>query len=701
MSALVPESGVLCYSNNTVGANFLSTSGSIKNSCCLKRKVSEVAFHRTGLTSLGSVDSFKSLSSSFQSFYDEDTMYSANSSMVETSASAYGFERQISEMSSARDSYDTGPEDLMFPNDCSFDPNNYLDPSAADWNSSLLDTLKAGEPYNSTDVESKVEKPTKYDSAPSINKCKDDLSKHRSDSTISDFYNIDIDKDLKCNVKGCACDKTNRKSAEDKSKCNTEQTGAKDIDSDSPNEHNDNNQGKCNDELNVDKTSVFNIDRPTDLALNTEYIHGDNEDITPVMTDSTSTLCDQIPVIQKCDSASIKTVETDNHTVDVESGPKVTKDGSDEIKSISSEQNTKLENDTKGCVIQHKAAQSEISSDSGLDIDNILEKQTSLDFGSVSDKSSDIEFGEKTEELLGDGFSLDHDKHGYTLCQDNVPRRTSVCENISAMEAKKRKWKFMHPFKNLHDGENSVGHSLQKVLVNYNNIQHIVFSLLSGRPVVVMGTRRQEVTIREFIQAMSMFVPYTPRSSSVSLLCQIKQLKLSDMHKFQLRGVIRSDKRSIDYLIPKSVRRFMTFIDLEKNVVYCQPYQGILLNFITSIHNKKKTFKSEAAILTFTQLCLQEISNKAFSFYHTVTSSNEQIDFIGASLPHKNSMLELTLEKYLNRAGVHNSDCRIVKYLTEIVKLQQIEEEFRSKYLTDAPAYPFSVTHQPMQTYRL
>lgn len=43
-------------------------------------------------------------------------------------------------------------------------------------------------------------------------------------------------------------------------------------------------------------------------------------------------------------------------------------------------------------------------------------------------------------------------------------------------------------------------------------------------------------------------------SSTVNLLCQVKQMKMTDIHQFKLRGIIRSDKKSVDYLIPKSIR---------------------------------------------------------------------------------------------------------------------------------------------------
>ena len=44
------------------------------------------------------------------------------------------------------------------------------------------------------------------------------------------------------------------------------------------------------------------------------------------------------------------------------------------------------------------------------------------------------------------------------------------------------------------------------------------------------------------------------RCSAVTLVCQIKQLKMVDVHKFKLRGIIRPDRRSIDFLLPKSIR---------------------------------------------------------------------------------------------------------------------------------------------------
>ena len=53
-------------------------------------------------------------------------------------------------------------------------------------------------------------------------------------------------------------------------------------------------------------------------------------------------------------------------------------------------------------------------------------------------------------------------------------------------------------------------HGLLKVLTGYNNLQHVIYSLLSGRPVIVMGTTKYQAVMRELLQALNVFVPVVP-----------------------------------------------------------------------------------------------------------------------------------------------------------------------------------------------
>lgn len=60
-------------------------------------------------------------------------------------------------------------------------------------------------------------------------------------------------------------------------------------------------------------------------------------------------------------------------------------------------------------------------------------------------------------------------------------------------------WILIHPF--------SSGFGLSTVLLNYHNIQNIIYSLLTGRPVVVIGSAQFEEEIRGIVLALKLFVP--------------------------------------------------------------------------------------------------------------------------------------------------------------------------------------------------
>ena len=60
-------------------------------------------------------------------------------------------------------------------------------------------------------------------------------------------------------------------------------------------------------------------------------------------------------------------------------------------------------------------------------------------------------------------------------------------------------WILIHPF--------SSGFGLSTVLLNYHNIQNIIYSLLTGRPVVVIGSAQFEEEIRGIVLAPKLLVP--------------------------------------------------------------------------------------------------------------------------------------------------------------------------------------------------
>ncbi|KAL4232794.1 Guanine nucleotide exchange protein smcr8 [Mactra antiquata] len=650
LSSLVPDCGVLCFGSNTVGANFLSTFDSVKGHSCSRRKTPYYTEDHCGLNSLGSVESFKSLTSSFHSFFDDDTMYSAQSSMAETTNSAIPFHRNMSigsENHEDSDIIDTAyDQEFIFQHDNSEEVNNEFSNTVESMSESVSNSL-----VNTLTNLSNVETKPAADS-----NIVDEIEHPIENHFLDEYYDVDIDKDLVCSAKGCKCHSKNDKSECTQSCCNGPKgTAAKEKKDETVNAENNKNVEKCiNDpEKVLDKTcdNISGLNGPESDLLSSE-----------LEKNPKSKIADNLTVITKNDNQNVK---DDMSTKTIE--------------------NRKDED-------QVNNRKESLTSREDLLLSGSPYKQ------SVND-SKDFMFSNKS---LDSGFDLTS-RHGNSVLTESQSSfgmsYSGITSNISNV-SHRRSW-FSHSSKFLFDGESTLGQSLQKVLSSYNNMQHVVYSLLSGRPVVVIGTRKHENSLREILQALSVFVPYTPKDGSVSLLCQVKQMKMVDIHKFQLRGLIRSDRKSVDYLLPKTCRRYLTLVDLEKQQICCQPYQGMLLNFLLSIHSKKKTFKSDTGMYSYIQLCLEEISSKVFSFYHGMTSSDIGMNIHGSSVLHKSVMLEASSEKYLGEVGVRNSDCKIIKYLSEVVKIQQIDEEFKSKYLTDAPAYPFSVNYQALQTFKL
>ncbi|XP_052811637.1 uncharacterized protein LOC128239173 [Mya arenaria] len=729
MAALDPESGVLRFGYHTVGANFLLHKDSGPESFVNR-------LHSFGgevnIPSLGSVDSFKSFVTPFQSF-DEDTMYSATSSLD----NMFNYSRQtsVSDPPLSRNQSDPQLEDteLIFVHDyaASEFENTLTMENPMDEGLSKGETLDAGK--------------TIADSHEQVSKDADRENKNRSDSDTSEFYAIDLDKDLKCSAKGCRCNTVDIKcdnqigagcrktvKSRDEDIGRVKKTGICEVSEKV--ETDCDKLAKCNDENGYKKK----ISRDSRLNISNKI---ENFVLNLGLTDNTTTLCcsgaadrfedvtDVSDVVQEQKVVS-DVVNENKHLddllnaqkdiIDVVNGQKELTDvvnGQKELTDVVNGQKelTDVVNGQKELtdVVNGQKELTDVVNGQKELTDVVDGQKEPMDVDNKQKGFSDrfeSDFESKDQYDLNESKQGNEDSSGDMFVFGKEPLRGSLTKRLSNSASSdsvkdeshlKKKWRLFQPNRLLLDGDFSVAQSLHKVLCNYSNLQHVVYSLLVGRPVIVIGTRKQESAIREMIQALALFVSSTPRTSSVCMLCQLKQLKMADIHKVQLRGIIRPDKRSAEYLLPQSIRRYITIVDTERGLILCQPYQGQFLSFLSALQLKKKTFKTGNVLLPFLQLCLEEISTKAFSYYHNVMSSDCLQDFRDASFPHRAAMLELSSEKYLNRAGIMNSDCRIIKHLAEAVKVQQIEEEFQCKYLTDAPAFPFSVQHQSLQTFKL
>ena len=127
-----------------------------------------------------------------------------------------------------------------------------------------------------------------------------------------------------------------------------------------------------------------------------------------------------------------------------------------------------------------------------------------------------------------------------------------------------------------------------EVLSTYQHLHHVIFSLLSGRPVLVAGSGRLEPEVIKVVNALALFVPTTHRSRYAVLEWTSKPLRISDLTKLKLVGMCRPDRRSFDSHVPTAIKRACTILDLERKLIIAPPYQvsglSSLLNTISVVY---------------------------------------------------------------------------------------------------------------------
>ncbi|KAF9572819.1 Guanine nucleotide exchange protein smcr8 [Mortierella alpina] len=152
--------------------------------------------------------------------------------------------------------------------------------------------------------------------------------------------------------------------------------------------------------------------------------------------------------------------------------------------------------------------------------------------------------------------------------------------------------------------------------------KHLVFALLSGQKVCVMGQTESEAKVRAMVSVLSTFLPHAGYPSREEQLMEHQRqvvpwyqglgtLKVEDMERYSLVGV---DSSRID---PKFLEADICIVDFDTLIwVHGQQYtDGILLE---SIFRSMALFSEDSSFLAYADGKLFEILLKAFLYYHLV-----------------------------------------------------------------------------------
>lgn len=237
--------------------------------------------------------------------------------------------------------------------------------------------------------------------------------------------------------------------------------------------------------------------------------------------------------------------------------------------------------------------------------------------------------------------------------------------------------------------------SLMRISQNYQNLNKLVASILSGRPVIIIGKNHSEEEVKVIVDALSLFLPGNLRDQKKRIVPWLKRsLHLKDLSKMQLVGLNKSTKRR-NCALPLSLMTYVSILDIEQRLVVAPNYQGLIVN---TMLNQLQQFQSPKATLAFIHSCFQEISSKAFLYYHSfcMTSVNPNANNGCVTLEKLTKEFKDTSEQFLKTCNITNGDRRIVEHTASLVLKQVLKEaQAKSARCIDVDGSPIHLSYRP------
>ncbi|XP_076445697.1 guanine nucleotide exchange protein SMCR8-like [Babylonia areolata] len=246
-------------------------------------------------------------------------------------------------------------------------------------------------------------------------------------------------------------------------------------------------------------------------------------------------------------------------------------------------------------------------------------------------------------------------------------------------------------------GPGRPGYGIHEVVCTYHNLQPVLFSLMTGRTVLVIGPARMEVEVTKVVTALSVFLPETKRRQHCVVDWMNRPLKVTDLTRIRLAGICRSEKRALENTIPTAVKQYSTLMDVERRIIIGPPYQGTMLN---SILQQRKSFKTDAQHVAFIHSWLMELSSKAFIFYHFFCLGDAGGLTQCHSLQRHREQYNASICCLMNRLGVRDHDVTIVEHIAERVKLAQLEPHIWVNVDKNCIVHPLTISSRGTQTFR-
>lgn len=202
------------------------------------------------------------------------------------------------------------------------------------------------------------------------------------------------------------------------------------------------------------------------------------------------------------------------------------------------------------------------------------------------------------------------------------------------------------------------GFGIASVFNQFSSFPHIIYSLLVGRPVIVIGTSSHEDLVRSVVQAFAIFVPERGRSTTVIPWCT-NSLKMTDFNNVWLMGLCVPDHQIDNCWSPISSSSHLSLVNVAKNTYQGPQYIG---NVLSSLFHVQRKGWNDTALIAYLHSLIAILGAYICLYHHSLSLSESVAGKISNTVIRKK-----TRDSLLSALSVNRDDCAIIKYLAGLL----------------------------------
>ncbi|XP_072513693.1 guanine nucleotide exchange protein smcr8b [Salminus brasiliensis] len=196
-----------------------------------------------------------------------------------------------------------------------------------------------------------------------------------------------------------------------------------------------------------------------------------------------------------------------------------------------------------------------------------------------------------------------------------------------------------------------LGRAALRFLRQFPFAVHAVYSLLSGRALVVLGS--EETVVRRWVSALAIYTPHVGKYRESIQPWTSEPLQITDLLTWKLIGFNRMASPLSTSTPPSLIRysRYLSVLDVDQRTLRCPAYRGSL---ICPLVEPRSQIVHGTTYYLYAQSVISKLVSKAFllTFCHSL------------HLPSSPSE-KARVERF--RCDLHDDDMRILSFLSELI----------------------------------